>query len=81
MAPFAKLSKHLLVTVKSYVSTRSFHRTSSLECDYRPDSIGDKSASKANPESHTSTIDRMLARMFPGENATQISKTKDSREG
>jgi hypothetical protein len=80
MAPFAKLSKHFLVAVRSYVSTRSFHRTSSLEGDYRLDGVEDKSTSKGNSESHTNTIDKMLARMFPGENETQMSKTTDSRE-
>lgn len=81
MAPFVKLYKHMFVTVKSYISMRSFHRTSSLEGDYRLDIVGGDSVSKDSPKSHANTIDRMLTRMFPGEVATQTSETKDSREG
>lgn len=79
MAPFAKLYTHLMVTVKTYASNRSFHRTNSLGGDSQPDSTKRESASKGSQESHTSTIDKMLARMYPGEYTTEMTKT-DSRE-
>jgi hypothetical protein len=79
MAPLAKLYKHLLVKFTSYVSARSFRRSSVIE-DGRPlENVTCKGASHKRPESHTNTIDKMLARMFPGEVESEMSKTEVSR--
>jgi hypothetical protein len=73
MAPFAKLYKSMMVSVKTYASNRSYLRTNSLTGDYRPESTEGKNVSKGIQASHTNTIDKMLARMFPGEVATGCS--------
>jgi hypothetical protein len=84
MAPFAKLYKHMMVSVKTYASNRSYLRTNSLTGDCRSDSMEGKNVTKGNQQSHTNTIDKMLARMFPGENttgySTEMTKTESLTE-
>jgi hypothetical protein len=84
MAPFAKLYKSMMVSVKTYASNRSYLRTNSLTGDCRSDSMKGKNVTKGNQESHTNTIDKMLARMFPGENttgySTEMTKTQSLTE-
>jgi hypothetical protein len=73
-----------MVSVKTYASNRSYLRTNSLTGDCRPNSTEGKNVSKGNQESHTNTIDKMLARMFPGEDATgyptEMTKTESLTE-
>jgi hypothetical protein len=84
MAPFAKLYKSMIVSVKTYATNRSYLRTNSLTGDYRPESTEGKNVSKGNQASHTNTIDKMLARMFPGEvatgSSTELTKTESMTE-
>ncbi|PVH97624.1 hypothetical protein DM02DRAFT_532845 [Periconia macrospinosa] len=62
MAPVVKFSKHVSVNMRSYLSSRSFQRTSSLGEEYRLDNT-----EKKNLDPKMDTIDRMLAQMFPGD--------------
>jgi hypothetical protein len=73
MAPFAELYKNMIVSVKTYATNGSYLRTNSLTGDYQSESTEGKNVTKGSQESHTNTIDKMLARMFPGEVATDCS--------
>jgi hypothetical protein len=79
MAPFAKLYKHMMVSVKTYASNRSYLRTNSLTGDCRSDSMEKKNVTKGNQESHTNTIDKMLARMFPGGDSLSVQLSSMGR--
>ncbi|KAH8721504.1 hypothetical protein GQ44DRAFT_829086 [Phaeosphaeriaceae sp. PMI808] len=72
MAPFAKFSKQLYTSVQSTIYGSSFQRTSSVDGHHNIDNMQKKEVS------HTNTIDRMLAQMFPEQ--TETRKSKNSEE-
>lgn len=81
MAPFARFSKHLSLGVRSYLSTRSFHRTTSSEGSYRMGGMGSTDlSSKGTVQTHTSTMDKMLSHVHSNQSETQMSLTKAEQQ-
>ena len=46
MAPLAHIWKRVSISVKSYLDTKSFYRTSSLEGEYQLDALEKKETTK-----------------------------------
>ncbi|KAF2179609.1 hypothetical protein K469DRAFT_673989 [Zopfia rhizophila CBS 207.26] len=80
MAPLGKFSEHISVNVRSYLSTRSFHRTSSLEEEHKFETPGKRGLLNSQPYSQTDTIDRMLAQMFPNKSGDDLPQSREEHD-